>query len=143
MLNALKNLYVKLGGALTDTYAGIEGGKPVRDYILKKNVVSACAEKAEGGGGGAVSVLEVTASGNTLTTALTAQEIADLKEAGSYLVGNLASGAGQYQQTDIGSINYSSSGMTLIAYFVNGNENVTALTFTAASMSDHLTATLS
>lgn len=57
-IQALQALYLKLGGNLTDTYAGIAGGIPVGDYVLIPDMIAACAQIAEsdpgsGGGGGA------------------------------------------------------------------------------------------
>ena len=52
-IQALQALYVKLGGDLTDTYEGIAGGVPVSDYVLIPDMIAACAQIAEPGGGGA------------------------------------------------------------------------------------------
>lgn len=43
---ALKNLYVALGGELTDTYDAIAGGAPVSDYVVIPDVINAIAQKA-------------------------------------------------------------------------------------------------
>lgn len=83
MLNSLKNLYVKLGGALTDTYAGIAGGKPVSDYFLTTDVIAACTEKAGGGGGGAEDfVVNATLTAGSGTPTITSETtIADILDA--------------------------------------------------------------
>lgn len=51
-VKALKNLYVKLGGNLTDTYSDIAHGKKVGNYCLIPNVIKAIAKKAEAPSGG-------------------------------------------------------------------------------------------
>lgn len=53
-VEALKALYVALGGALTDTYADIAGGVPVSEYSLICDVISAIAEVAGGGEQGGI-----------------------------------------------------------------------------------------
>ena len=45
-VEALKNLYVALGGALTDYYSGIAGGIPVSDYVLIPDCNSAIVKVA-------------------------------------------------------------------------------------------------
>ena len=52
-VEALKDLYVKLGGLLTDTYSDIANGIPVAEYTLTPDCILACSKKASGGGGGA------------------------------------------------------------------------------------------
>ena len=51
-VKALKNLYVKLGGNLTDTYSDIAHGKKVGNYCLIPNVIKAIGKKAPSGSGG-------------------------------------------------------------------------------------------
>lgn len=144
MLNALKNLYVKLGGALTDTYEGIAGGKPVSDYIMKTDVVSACAEKAEGGGGGSSSVeaieFEYTGeigSTQTLTSVKTAAEIVALAEDGKALIGIAEIAEGTYMQGVIGTVAANS-----IQIYLPSGDNMISVIATAASLSDHYVATI-
>lgn len=48
-VEALKVLYVKLGGSLTDTYSDIAGGIAVSDYDLIADCILACAKKGAGG----------------------------------------------------------------------------------------------
>lgn len=43
-VNALKALYVALGGALTDTYSDINGGSAVSEYSVIPDVINAIAE---------------------------------------------------------------------------------------------------
>lgn len=40
-IQSLKELYVKLGGSLTDTYLGIAGGIPVSDYTVIPDIIEA------------------------------------------------------------------------------------------------------
>ena len=42
---ALQNLYVALGGELTDTYEGIADGAPVSDMVIIPDVINAIAQK--------------------------------------------------------------------------------------------------
>lgn len=42
-VDALKNLYVALGGKLTDTYSDIADGVPVSDYTIKPDVINVIA----------------------------------------------------------------------------------------------------
>ena len=43
-IQSLKELYVKLGGSLTDTYSGIAGGIPVSDYTVIPDMIEAISE---------------------------------------------------------------------------------------------------
>jgi len=46
---ALQNLYVALGGALTDTYENIADGAPVANLVIIPDMINAIAElKKEG-----------------------------------------------------------------------------------------------
>lgn len=45
---ALQNVYVKIGGSLTDTYDGIAGGAPVGGYSLITDVLKAIFVKCGG-----------------------------------------------------------------------------------------------
>lgn len=58
-VNSLKDLYVKMGGSLTDTYEGIANGVPVADYNVIPDMIEAITQKADSGGGGGDSVLIV------------------------------------------------------------------------------------
>lgn len=46
-VKSLQDLYVKLGGSLTDTYEGIAGGTPVGEMSLIPDLIEAVTEKAE------------------------------------------------------------------------------------------------
>lgn len=48
-LDALRALYVAVGGALTDTHADINDGSPVSDYTLLSDVIAATAAKIAAG----------------------------------------------------------------------------------------------
>lgn len=48
-IKSLKDMYVKLGGSLTDTYADIAGGKAVGTYATIPEMIQACTKKASGG----------------------------------------------------------------------------------------------
>lgn len=60
-IKALQDLYVKLGGSLTDTYETIASGEKVGNYTTIPDMIEAVTQKAEsGGGGGAISALRTT-----------------------------------------------------------------------------------
>lgn len=44
-MTALQNLYVALGGSLTDTYEDIANGVPVSDYTIKPDIINAIAQQ--------------------------------------------------------------------------------------------------
>lgn len=43
-IQALQNLYVALGGALTDTYENIADGAPVANLVIIPDIINAIAE---------------------------------------------------------------------------------------------------
>lgn len=45
-VQALKNLYVAMGGELTDTYEDIADGASVANYVVTPDVINAIAKKA-------------------------------------------------------------------------------------------------
>ena len=51
-LKSLKEMYVKLGGNLTDKYSDIAGGIPVGQFSTIPEMIQACTKKAGTGGGG-------------------------------------------------------------------------------------------
>lgn len=51
-IKSLKDMYLKLGGSLTDTYEDIAGGKAVGTYATIPEMIQACTKKAGSGGGG-------------------------------------------------------------------------------------------
>ena len=62
-VKSLQDLYVELGGSLTDTYETIANGIPVGDYVTIPDMIEAVAQKAPSGGGGS-SLPSVTTSDN-------------------------------------------------------------------------------
>lgn len=58
---ALQNLYVALGGSLTDTYEDIANGIPVSDYTIKPEIIEAISKKVPSG---SASLPSVTAADN-------------------------------------------------------------------------------
>lgn len=48
-IKSLKDMYVKLGGSLTDTYADIAGGRAVGTFTTIPEMIQACTKKASGG----------------------------------------------------------------------------------------------
>lgn len=80
-IQALQELYLKLGGSLADTYSDIAGGVAVGEYVLIPDMIAACAQIAEsggGGGGGGAFVINVESSVMDKTW----QEIYDAVDAG-------------------------------------------------------------
>lgn len=61
-IEALQALYIKLGGALTDTYENIADGAQVGNYTTIPDMIQACTKKAGAGGGSALPA--VTADDN-------------------------------------------------------------------------------
>lgn len=66
-VQALKNLYVALGGELTDTYAEIANGIPVSDYVVTPDVINAIAQKVPSGSGSALPAVTTDDNGKLLT----------------------------------------------------------------------------
>lgn len=82
-VKALQDLYVKLGGSLTDTYNGIANGIKVGLYKRIPDIIEAVKEKASGGAG----LPEVTAAdnGDVLTVVEGAWAKADAPSGGDVL----------------------------------------------------------
>lgn len=85
-VNSLKDLYVKMGGSLTDTYEGIANGVPVADYNVIPDMIEAITQKAGSGGGGSVLIVEGTWDNSILTLNKTWKEIHDGVLAGSVVL---------------------------------------------------------
>lgn len=49
-ITALQNLYVALGGSLTDTYENIADGIAVSNYVVIPDMINAITQKAAGAG---------------------------------------------------------------------------------------------
>lgn len=59
-IKSLQDLYIKLGGSLTDTYSTIANGIPVSDYTTIPDVIDAVNQKIEtGGSGGGIPEVEI------------------------------------------------------------------------------------
>lgn len=87
-VNSLKDLYVKMGGSLTDTYEGIANGVPVADYNVIPDMIEAITQKAgSGGGGGSVLFVEMTKDENDIFSLdKTWKEIKDAFSSGVVIV---------------------------------------------------------
>lgn len=66
-VQALKALYVKIGGSLTDTYDDIADGAAVSDYATIPDMVEAISQKAQSGGGSSLPSVSATDNGDVLT----------------------------------------------------------------------------
>ena len=87
-VQALQDVYTQLGGALTDTYAGIAGGVPVGDYSAIPDMVEAVSKKASSGGGsgGDICFLHATISGQTAVLEESADEVVAAYKAGKLII---------------------------------------------------------
>lgn len=65
-VQALRSLYLKLGGSLTDTYTDIANGIAVVDYATIPDMVDAVTKKA-GGGGTSLPSVSSSDNGDVLT----------------------------------------------------------------------------
>lgn len=59
-VKSLLEMYVKMGGSLTDTYSDISGGVPVGQYSTISDAILACSKKYSAGGGGGAEKFIVT-----------------------------------------------------------------------------------
>ena len=66
-LDALKALYVAVGGALTDTHESINGGSTVANYVLLADVIAAIAAKITAGSMKELPAVTSTNNGQVLT----------------------------------------------------------------------------
>ena len=66
-LNALKALYVAVGGALTDTHSSINGSVTVANYTLLADVIAAIAAKISAGSMKELPSVSSTNNGQVLT----------------------------------------------------------------------------
>lgn len=83
-VKSLLEMYVKMGGSLTDTYSDIAGGVPVGQYSTISDAILACSKKySSGGGGGAEKfVVTLTEENDTWTADKTVAEIIEAYEDG-------------------------------------------------------------
>lgn len=80
-VNSLKDLYVKMGGSLTDTYEGIANGVPVADYNVIPDMIEAITQKAGSGGGGGGSFLVTITWDDTTSKYVCDKTYAEIKAA--------------------------------------------------------------
>ena len=66
-VEALKGLYVALGGELTDTYDSIANGIAVSDYVLIPDVIQAITQKVPSGSGASLPAVTAADNGDVLT----------------------------------------------------------------------------
>lgn len=66
-VEALKGLYVALGGQLTDTHEGVAGGVAVSDYVLIPDVIQAITQKVPSGSGASLPAVTAADNGDVLT----------------------------------------------------------------------------
>lgn len=83
-VKSLLEMYVKMGGSLTDTYADIAGGVPVGQYSTISDAILACSKKYSAGGGGGAEkfVVTLTQENGTWTADKTIAEIIEAYEDG-------------------------------------------------------------
>ena len=89
-VKSLLEMYVKMGGSLTDTYSDIAGGVPVGQYSTISDAILACSKKYSAGGGGGAEkfIVNIRDSGGTTSDKKIAKIVA-AKEAGKDVVANV------------------------------------------------------
>lgn len=97
-VEALKGLYVVLGGQLTDTYTDIAGGIAVSDYVLIPDMIQAITQKAtSGGSGSSLFVINITEDAEyEITLDKTYAQIEAAYNSGARLVVNVTSANGNF-----------------------------------------------
>lgn len=87
-VKSLLEMYVKMGGSLTDTYSDIAGGVPVGQYSTISDAILACSKKYSAGGGGGAEkfVVTLTKENDTWTADKTIAEIVAADEANQVVV---------------------------------------------------------
>lgn len=95
-VKSLLEMYVKMGGSLTDTYSDIAGGVPVGQYSTISDAVLACSKKYSAGGGGGAErfVVTLTQENDTWTADKTIAEIVAANAAGKIVVAKYPVGEG-------------------------------------------------
>ena len=123
-VNAFLEWYVKLGGALTDTYDDIANGAPVGSYTTIPDCIEACAKKAtSGGGGGGDTGIDVYDYQSDLPATADNGSVAVVLNGGAYTsaVALPAQQEGESVSTEVGDLDivitepsYSADGLTAI-----------------------------
>lgn len=112
-VNSLKDLYVKMGGSLTDTYDDIANGVPVADYTVIPDVIEAITQKADSGGGGGGGTFLVTITWDDTTSKYvcdkTYAEIKAAFESGQAVVAFSDPNIYELAQVDSGFIRFASN----------------------------------
>jgi len=125
-VKSLLEMYVKMGGSLTDTYSDIAGGVPVGQYSTISDAILACSKKYSAGGGGGAEkfVVTLTRENDTWTADKTIAEIVAADEAGKIVVAKYPN-SGMYTDLPLSSaVEYQGIYGALFIGFVNsGNDN--------------------
>lgn len=124
-VDALKELYVSLGGELTDTYAGIAGGATVGNYVTIPDCIQAVTKKAEASGGAEIFTVTISVQGEGDPTAdKTYQEIVAAVNAGNIVYLN-------WDNRSSGGYNFNSCNNISLAGISNtgSNETIDFMTF--------------
>lgn len=133
-VNSLKDLYVKLGGSLTDTYEGIANGVPVADYNVIPDMIEAVTQKAGSGGGGG-SFLVTIAWDETASKYVSDKTYAEIKaafESGQSVVAFSDPNVYELAQVDSGFIRFASNTFD----FASGTNTLILLSDTFKVLSD-------
>lgn len=130
-IQALQELYLKLGGSLADTYSDIAGGVAVGEYVLIPDMIAACAQIAEsggGGGGGDGGAFVINVASGTMDK--TWQEIYDAVDAGKVCAVKGESVEGQAEIGYVTSI-FSVMGMYTVVCITTDTINAAVSEYTA------------
>ena len=171
-VQALQDLYVKLGGNLTDTYDTIADGAAVGNYVTIPDMIEACTQIAGSGGGSSlpavtsadngsvltvvngdwdkagatspIEVIEFTVSESGISTVKTAGEIKALVDSGKYLVGVASPAENIIAQISVVMMNFDNLSPVMLASSYQGEENPSLViyAFTAATINDPFSASL-
>jgi len=125
-VKSLLEMYVKMGGSLTDTYSDIAGGVPVGQYSTISDAILACSKKYSAGGGGGAEkfVVTLTKENDTWTADKTVAEIVAADAANKVVVAKFPRD-GMYVELPLNvAIEYQGVYVTMFIGLVNsGNDN--------------------